>query len=210
RARPPQAGRRASRRAPPNNLPPDPPPALTAAELRRRLLASTPPPIAATASDAEADDSPVGWTGPASDLIAKLRTPPARNGLGRVPEPPVEPVQPSPNPTPRSVPLNRRTPMPPRGASADPTSAIPGALNQLAGLGEGSGRMPVDASPMAEIQRLRGENRELRSLLEEMKHLLQEASDAEQQYTAKEKDYAAALAAKNAQIEELSSQLGAI
>jgi DNA repair exonuclease SbcCD ATPase subunit len=94
----------------------------------------------------------------------------------------------------------------------DQGSAIAGALNQLAGLPESGGRYvnPSEDSPHAEIQRLRSENKELRTLLGEMKHLLQEASDTEQQLAAKEKEFEQALAEKDGQIEQLSVQLGSI
>jgi chromosome segregation ATPase len=130
---------------------------------------------------------------------------------GVVPNPLARQPVPEPDPAvPVRPPVNRRTPAPSRIPGLDPASAIAGALNQLAGLGDVHGRMPVDDSPMAEIQRLRGENKELRTLLDEMKHLLQEASDSEQVFAAKEKNIAAALEQKDQQIEELSAQLGAI
>jgi hypothetical protein len=204
------------------NLPPDPPPSISAAELRRRLLASTPPPIAATASTPDpgdqgmADHAPSTWANHSSqDLLSRLRMPGGKSGS--IPVPPSRSVYASPSPgsSPESTssgrtPVNRRTPAPSRASGLDPASAIAGALNQLAGLGDSGGRVPVDDSPLAEIQRLRGENKELRTLLDEMKHLLQEASDGEQQYTIKEKEYLAALESKDGQIEELSAQLGAI
>jgi DNA repair exonuclease SbcCD ATPase subunit len=94
----------------------------------------------------------------------------------------------------------------------DSSSAIAGALNQLAGLPEapGSRYSVAEDSPHAEIQRLKSENKELRTLLGEMKHLLQEASDTEQQLAAKEKEFQETLAAKEVQIGELSAQLGAV
>ncbi|MDB5311717.1 MAG: smc 1 [Gemmataceae bacterium] len=200
------------------NPTPDPPPSISAAELRRRLLASTPPPIAATAStpDPEPGESPVSsaWGG-SQDLLSRLRMPGNKPGSGPIQvtrsavAPP--PVIPDPDPgIPVRSSVNRRTPAPARHPGLDPASAIAGALNQLAGLGDSHGRMSVDDSPMAEIQRLRGENKELRTLLNEMKHLLQEASDSEQQFAAKEKQYVTALEEKEAQTEELSAQLGAI
>jgi predicted nucleic acid-binding Zn-ribbon protein len=106
--------------------------------------------------------------------------------------------------------VTRRTPLPGGRAVLDPASAIAGALNQLASVGDGSGRMTIDDSPMAEIQRLRSENKELRTLLDEMKHLLQEASDTEQQFSQKDKEFQAALEERDQQIEALNTQLGAI
>lgn len=204
-----------------NPTPPDPPPSLSAAELRRRLLASTPPPIAATASTPDPDslapavpESAVpSWAANAShDLLARLRMP-VGSKSAIAPVPTSRPAKPDPGPAPSGgrASVNRRTPLPNRGGM-DPTSAIAGALNQLANVpgSDGSGRHPIDDSPMAEIQRLRSENRELRTLLEEMKHLLQEASDQEQQFTTLQKEYAAALEERDSQIEELSEQLGAI
>ena len=202
------------------NQPPEPPPSLSAAELRRRLLASTPPPIAATASTPGPDDTAEGpaynWAAPSTDLLARLRMPgggsksgPIPVPLGRAAVPPPLPFDPPPTPGVTRAAVNRRTPLP-GGRGADPGSAIAGVLNQLANVADGSGRAPVDDSPMAEIQRLRGENKELRTLLDEMKHLLQEASDTEQQFGLKEKEFEAALAEKDAQVEELSAQLGSI
>jgi chromosome segregation ATPase len=107
----------------------------------------------------------------------------------------------------------------PNNGRLDAASTIAGALNQLAGFPDtrdtrdtrsNGGHYPVDDSPHAEIQRLRGENKELRTLLGEMKHLLQEASDTEQQLVSKEKEFGTALAAKDEQIEQLNAQLGAI
>lgn len=191
-------------------------PSLSAAELRRRLLASTPPPIAATASTPDPEQVPElpepeeptpTWSpGSAQDLLARLRmpgksgpvaVPPARSVA--VPSVPVATDHLTTRP-----PVNRRTPAPGR---MDPASAIAGALNQLAGIPESRYH---DDSPHGELQRLKAENKELRTLLEEMKHLLQEASDGEQQLVSKEKEFEAALAEKDAQIEELSAQLGAI
>ncbi|MBP3958020.1 hypothetical protein J8F10_22420 [Gemmata sp. G18] len=43
-----------------------------------------------------------------------------------------------------------------------------------------------------------------------MKHLLQEASNNEQQLVSKEKEFETVVAEKDAQIDELSAQLGAI
>lgn len=220
------------------NSPPEP--SLSAAELRRRLLASTPPPIAASAASPDfnlADLPPTptasgSWsTSSGADLLARLRMPGGKSGPIPVPQArqsaaalPVPPVarqsaaalsMPPQDP----MPVNRRTPIPGRGA-ADPASAIAGALSHLAGLAESpsasgsmsvrSGGVPLDDSPLAEIQRLRAENRELRALLEEMKQLLQEASGAEQDFSAKEKEYEAALAEKDAQVEELALQLAEV
>jgi hypothetical protein len=202
-------------------------PSLSAAELRRRLLASTPPPVAASAASpdfnlADLPQSPTAsgaWASSSgTDLLARLRMPGGRSGSIPVPQA----RQAAPPPPQAPAPVNRRTPIPGR-AAADPASAIAGALSHLAGLGEapsggssmsgsrtGGGGIPLDDSPLAEIQRLRGENRELRSLLEEMKQLLQEASGAEQDFTVKEKEYEAALAEKDAHIEELSIQLAEV
>jgi hypothetical protein len=203
----------------PNPLP-EQVPSITAAELRRRLLASTPPPIAATASTPEADavgqgapmEPPPTWApGSAQELLARLRMP---GKSGPVPVPttrqvPGSSVPVATDPSPARAAVNRRTPLP--GGRSDSSSAIAGALNQLAGLGGGdsNGRYHDD-SPHSEIQRLRSENKELRSLLEEMKHLLQEASDTEQQLSIKEKEFAAALSEKDSQIEDLSTHLGSI
>jgi len=198
-------------------------PSLSAAELRRRLLASTPPPIAASAAspDFNLADLPPAPTASASwssnsgaDLLARLRMPGSKSGS--IPVPQARQAAPPPP----QAPVNRRTPIPGRGAATDPASAIAGALSHLAGLAESpsggsgttgrSGGVPLDDSPLAEIQRLRGENRELRSLLDEMKQLLQEASGAEQDFTVKEKEYDAALAEKDTQIEELALQLAEV
>ena len=83
-------------------------------------------------------------------------------------------------------------------------------LNQLAGYSDYGRGSSHDDGPHPEIQRLKSENKELRSLLQEMKHLLQEASDSEQQFTARQKEFEETLAAKDTQIEELSAQLGTI
>ncbi len=199
------------------NLPSDQsPPAISAAELRRRLLASTPPPIAATASTPDPVEegaveeavpvaSPGSWNG--SDLLARLKMP---GKSGAVPVPTARPV-PGPElpPPPNRGALNRRPPGSNGGRSynGEPTSAIAGALNHLADLTHGSRH---EDSPLGEIQRLKAENKELRTLLDEMKHLLQEASDTEQQLAAKEKEFEAALAEKDVQINELNAHLGAI
>jgi hypothetical protein len=203
------------------NLPPDQPPAISAAELRRRLLASTPPPIAATASTPDPAETAVGeeevdaqpgsgsWNG-TQDLLARLKMP---GKSGAVPIPTSRPVPAAavpvvPDPLPNRTPVNRRTPAPSNSRLyGDSPSAITGALNQLADLASGSFH---DDSPMGEIQRLRAENKELRTLLDEMKHLLQEASDTEQQLSAKEKEFEAVVAEKDAQIDELNAHLGAI
>lgn len=200
------------------NQQPDPLPSISAAELRRRLLASTPPPVAAATAVPDPNDTPesatVGWNNPGQDLLARLRMPGGKSGS--IPVPAARAAAPPPAalpdpPPPARLPLNRRTPAPTtRMPGLDPASAIVGALNQLGGVTDGSGRMPLDDSPMAEIQRLRAENKEIRTLLDEMKHLLQDASDAEQQFTSKEKEFQAALTEKDAQLEELNSQLGAI
>jgi hypothetical protein len=212
------------------------PPQITAAELRRRLLASTPPPIAATAASAdgleelageeaeaiaaaatgEASTPPGSWNG-TQDLLARLRMPgksgsvpvPATRSSASIPMPNV------PDPLPNRAPVNRRTPAPTPAAPAAPArayndsaSAIAGALNQLAELtlGANSGGDPS----LGEIQRLRNENNELRTLLEEMKHLLQEASETEQRLTTKEKEFEVALGEKDSQIEELNTHLAGI
>jgi hypothetical protein len=213
------------------NLPPEQNPSISAAELRRRLLASTPPPIAATASTPELDKVDLGvastetppvtatsWlSGSSQDLLARLKMP---GKSGPVPVPASRPatttVPAAPVNTPSRTSINRRTPVPNNGnGRIDPATAIAGALNQLAGFPDNSsggmgGRYQNDDSPHAEIQRLRSENKELRTLLGEMKHLLQEASDTEQQLASKEKEFETALAAKDVQIDELNAQLGAI
>lgn len=204
----------------PNTPPDQPPPSISAAELRKRLLASTPPPIVATASTPdpveelpdEAEPLPApptpaaaggSWTG-GTELLSKLRMP---GKSGSVPVPTSRPVPVVPEPfVPTRTPVGRRSP----GGSrlyGDSNGSIAGALSHLADLSSGSRH---DDSPLAEIQRLKGENKELRTLLDEMKHLLQEASDTEQQLTTKEKEFAAALEAKDAQINELNAHLGAI
>ena len=63
---------------------------------------------------------------------------------------------------------------------------------------------------MAEIQRLRYENKELRQLLDDMRPLLQEASEIEQQFTEKAQDFQPAIQERDAKIEVLSTHLGAI
>lgn len=186
---------------------------LSAAELRRRLLASTPPPMAAAATTEplaeldELDDAAPpasNWSGGTNDLLARLRMP---GKSGSVPAPSARPTPALPEP-PRAA-VNRRTPAPPgsRLYGGEAPSAIAGALDHLAGLSSGHGR---DDSPAGEIQRMKAENKELRTLLDEMKHLLQEASETEQRLVAKEKEFASVVAEKDAQIDELSAQLGAI
>ncbi|QJW95703.1 hypothetical protein [Frigoriglobus tundricola] len=198
------------------NLPSDQsPPAISAAELRRRLLASTPPPIAATAStpdpaeDGATDEAlpapaPGSWSG-TTDLLARLKMP---GKSGAVPVPTARPVPGPEVPPPNRGAINRRPGSNGgRSYNGEPTSSIAGALNHLADLTHGSRH---EDSPQGEIQRLKAENKELRTLLDEMKHLLQEASDTEQQLAAKEKEFEAALAEKDAQINELNAHLGAI
>jgi hypothetical protein len=181
------------------NMPSDPPPALSAAELRRRLLSSTPPPLAASAADPAVGEQVMAEIGAVpsaspNDLLSRLRMP-GKSGPVRIPEP--VPDLPSVPPSARSN-VNRRTPPPSMGNAL--TAAIAGLDNLPRG----------DESPLAEIQRLRGENKELRTLLGEMKQLLQEASDTEQQLTAKQKESEASLTEKDSQIEELNDQLLAI
>lgn len=179
-----------------SNPVPDPPPSLSADDLRRRLLASTSAPAATPSADG-------GWNpGSNLDLLARLRMP---GGKSATLSPPA--ARPAPAPTPSPGPT--RLPPARRPVAPDPASAIAGALSQLAGLGDG-GRTAVDDTPLAEIQRLRGENRELRGLLDELRQLLQEASEGEQRAAAQEAEFKAALATKDAQLEELSAQLGAV
>lgn len=195
---------------------------LSAAELRRRLLASTPPPIAAASASAatepnaelfEAEEvaappaAPQGWSGGATnDLLARLRMP-GKSGSVQVPN--ARTAAPSYAPEPPRGQVNRRTPATPgsRLYGGEQPSAIAGALHQLADLSQNNNR---DDSPMGEIQRMKSENKELRTLLDEMKHLLQEASQTEQQLVAKEKEFESVVSEKDAQIDELSAQLGAI
>jgi hypothetical protein len=200
------------------NLPPDQPPlSISAAELRRRLLASTPPPIAAIASTPDPGEEDEGaepsaaWTGGTQDLLARLKMP-GKSGAVQVPTSRPVPAAPAAelpvSRTPPRPPVNRRTPGP--GGSrlyGDSSGAITGALNHLADLSHGNRH---DESPQADIQRLKSENKELRTLLDEMKHLLQEASNTEQQLVAKEKEFHTALAEKDTQIDELTAHLGAI
>lgn len=187
-----------------STTPTDPQPSLNAADLRRRLLGTAPPPE--TPADPDA-----GWNaGSNLDLLARLRMPGGRSGPVPVPLPrpaaaaDLSPVAVRPPAARRSQPaVGRLTP-------PDASSAIAGALSQLAGLGEAGGRLPVDDTPMAEIQRLRAENRELRAVLEEMKQLLQEAGEVEGKAAAAEAELKAALEARDAQVDELSAQLGAV
>ena len=204
----------------PNTPADQPPPSISAAELRRRLLASTPPPIVATASTpdpipevpAEVETPAVPGSGSwnavpgagSTDLLARLRMP---GKSGSVPVPtsrPVPTVPAAPEPPPTRTPLNRRTG---RAYGNDSSGGITGALNQLADLSSSNRH---DDSAQGEIQRLKNENKELRTLLDEMKHLLQEASVAEQQLVTKEKEFAATLAEKDGQIQELNAHLGSI
>ena len=204
----------------PNTPPEQPPAAISAAELRRRLLASTPPPIAATASTpdpAEVSEDNVAtppatatasgsWVnGSTTDLLSRLRMP-GKSGAVQVPasRPVPTPVPAVPEPPPPRTPPARRSGSRVYG---DTNSAIAGALNQLNDISQGSSRYE---SPLDEIQRMKAENKELRTLLEEMKHLLQEASETEQRLVAKEAEFTTTVTAKDAQIEELSAQLGAI
>jgi hypothetical protein len=206
----------------PNSLPDQPGTAISAAELRRRLLSSTPPPMVAAASTPEPEEvveevsdepaaspPPTGtsWNGTTTDLLARLRMP-GKSGSVSVPASRPAPAAPPPEPPGRTG-VSRRTPSPPPGGRGygEATSAITGALNQLADLSHGSRH---DDSPMAEVQRLKGENKELRTLLDEMKHLLQEASETEQRLVAKETEFQSVVAEKDSQIDELSAQLGAI
>lgn len=213
----------------PNTQPESPlSPSLSAAELRRRLLASTPPPLAAMAADLpDAGPVPVeplaeepveavaaepvapgrASGGSSMDLLARLRMPGKSGPVPPPPARPVMPVEPDAPALPSRPPVNRRTPV--GGMRYDPAAAdayddapaepLPGAAPRSS---------EVKRSP--EYQRIKGENKELRKLLEEMKQLLQEASDNEQKFTTREKEYQAAMTAKDAQIHELSAQLGAI
>jgi chromosome segregation ATPase len=138
-------------------------------------------------------------TGSSQDLLARLKLP---GRPGAAPAPASGVVEP---PAPKS----RAMPSPSRVGNAEAASAIAGALSQLAGIDSGA-RHGGDDSPLAEIQRLRAENRELRTLLDEMKHLLGEASEAEQQFGTREKELEALLAEKDSQIDELSAHLGTI
>src|SRR6266545_1539372 len=155
-------------------LPPDqPPPSISAAELRRRLLASTPPPIAATASTPDPVEAADGeepaqpgsgsWNG-TNDLLARLKMP-GKSGAVPVPtsRPAPTPVPLVPEPLSNRTPVNRRTPPPNAGRLyGDSSSAIAGALSHLNDLSNGSGRYE---SPLDEVQRLKAENKELRTHL---------------------------------------------
>ena len=187
----------------------------TPAELRRRSQASTPPPVEPEPAE------PIGASAVKSswgtqDLLSRLRMVGGKPGSAVIGVPSARIAAPAP-PMPDSdsgLPLRpqaaRRTP-PPAGRNhvMEPGSAIAGALNTLAHISD-SHRHGADDSPMAEIQRLRFENKELRQMLEELKPLLHEASEIEQQVGAKEAEFAAAIEARDAQIEELSVHLGAI
>ncbi len=209
--------------AKPNSSSDPSPTAISAAELRRRLLASTPPPMVAIAStpdptDNDGDDvetppagpAPGAWNGGGTqDLLARLRMP-GKSGSVQVPTSrpvpaPAIPVVPDPLPSRNTI--GRRAPAPGSRLHGDSTSAIAGALNHLADLSSGSRH---DESPHGEIQRLKNENKELRTLLDEMKHLLQEASETEQRLVSKEAEVESVVSEKDAQINELSAQLGAI
>lgn len=153
--------------------------------------------------------TPGSWNGGTQDLLSRLRMP-GKSGSVGVPAarpaaapPPALPVV--PDPLPGRGALNRRTPA--TAPRPHTESAIAGALNHYADLASGTRH---DDSPHGEIQRLKHENKELRTLLDEMKHLLQEASETEQRLVSKEAEFDAALAEKDAQINELSAQLGAI
>ena len=182
---------------------------ISSADLRRRLLASPPPPAP---EPAEAIATKSGWG--TQDLLSRLRMPGGKSGSAVIGTPAARAVQPAlPEPDP-SLPIRpsvtRRTPPPiGRNSGIEPGSAIAGALNTLASISD-SNRISADDSPMAEIQRLRSENKELRHLLDEMKPLLNEASEIEQQSGSKEAEFAAAVQERDAQIEELSTHLGAI
>ncbi len=213
----------------PNSPTDQSPPSISAAELRRRLLASTPPPIAASTTAgpleelAATDEAPgAGWAGEndsgTQNLLSRLRMP---GKSGPIPvassrPTPAAPLPPLPDPLATRIAVNRRTPgplpsgplpPPPTHSYPDSTSAIAGALSQLATLTLGNAA--ADNSH-GEIQRLRNENHELRTLLEEMKHLLQEASESEQQLVAKKKEFETALSEKDSQIDELNNHLAGI
>src|SRR5882762_2963128 len=111
------------------------------------------------------------------NLLSRLRMPAGGKGSSVVigvpavrtasPTPPSIPEPDSGLPLRQSV--NRRNPSSSgRMAAIEPGSAIASALNTLASIND-SGRMSTDDSPMAEIQRLRAENRELRQFLVEMR-----------------------------------------
>jgi predicted nucleic acid-binding Zn-ribbon protein len=107
------------------------------------------------------------------------------------------------DPVPARPAVSRRAPS---NGRLDPESSLAGAMSAMAGMNEGDRY----EEPQSDFQRLKSENKELRKLLSEMKQLLQEASETEQKLVAKEKEFEAAQAAKDAQIEELSTHLGAI
>ena len=159
--------------------------------------------------EAEPAEPPPAWAaGSAQELLARLKMP---GKSGAVPVPaarsvPAPSVPVATDHVPTRAAVNRRTPT--SNGRIDPSSAIAGALNQLAGLHDNN--RYHDDSPHGEIQRLKSENKELRTLLDEMKHLLQEASDSEQQLTTKEREFQEALAAKDSQIDDLSTHLGSI
>ena len=196
---------------------PEPNASYSAAELRRRLLASTPPPPdLEVAIPVSASSALSGSWGSTQDLLSRLRMPGGKGGSAVIGMPAARtsvssPAMPEPDPgVPIRPSVSRRTP-PPSGRhhAIEPGSAIAGALNTLSSLGD-SNRMAADDSPMAEIQRLRSENRELRHLIDEMKPLLSEASEIEQQFGSKASEFEAAIQERDAQIEELSTHLGAI
>ncbi len=172
-------------------LPPEPPPSVSAAELRRRLLSSTPPPLNGS-STGTVDLDPVdtekaeGTPITREEMLRKLKMP-AGVTPTPIPEVPVEP------------PLS----------SFQSNLAAFGRRNTPVSYAHGYGMDPND-TPSAEIQRLKGENKELKQLLSEMKHLLQEASEAEQGFTKAKEAFTAELAEKQTQIDDLSAQLHAI
>jgi phage shock protein A len=183
---------------------------LSPAELRRRLLTATPPPMNAPAATAPSPDSEeiVATEGdeaksshslnPPQDLLSRLKMP---GGFGPASVPLTEELPESTIPDQMLGRQGHR-----RGGGGNGTMA--GAINQLSGMNDF--RYAADEAAQNEMMRIRGENKELRKLLEEMKLLLQEASDSEQQFVNKQKEFEKELAAKDAHIEELSSQLGAI
>ncbi len=184
---------------------------ISASELRRRLLASAPPTTAEGAPEplsAEAtpelslpEEPDHAKPGSQHDLLSRLRMP-GKSGPISIPVPRAVPSAPV-----ALDPLSNLRPSMSRRTAGN--GSIAGALNQLAGLPESTSRY-YDDSSHAEIQRIRGENKELRSLLAEMKQLLQEASESEQQLVIKEKEFTAALEEKDAQLNELSAHLGSI
>ena len=185
-------------------------PANSTAELRRRLLASAAPPASQpeSAQPIAAASGFNSW-GSGQDLLSRLRMPGAQPGSAVIGMPALRTAvvaEPEPSVALRTG-MSRRTPAP--GRQIEPGSAIAGALNTLASITD-SNRNGPDDSPMAEIQRLRTENRELRHLLDEMKPLLHEASELEREAGAKDEGHLAAVQQRDAQIEELNSQLFAI